>query len=146
MPSTVQVSATMGLASGVAAIGLAVFQLGLALGAPLGNAAWSGTIPGRLPVRLRVGSLAAALIWSFAVSQMSPIGAADPALIASLVGDTDDAAPALMIRNLRVIGPELGQLRRSLSAPRTATWPDPSAPAGCGRHRFEHDRHEDFFK
>jgi hypothetical protein len=70
MTSTIQVSATTGLAAGAAAIGfagIAVFQLGLALGAPLGRAAWSGTIPGRLPARLRVGSLVAGLIWSFAV-------------------------------------------------------------------------------
>jgi hypothetical protein len=70
MTSTIQVSTTMELAAGAAAIGfagIAVFQLGLALGAPLGRAAWSGTIPGRLPARLRVGSLVAGLIWSVAV-------------------------------------------------------------------------------
>jgi hypothetical protein len=70
MTATIQVSATMGLAAGAAAIGfagIAVFQVGLALGAPLGRAAWSGRIPGRLPARLRVGSLAAGLIWSLAV-------------------------------------------------------------------------------
>ena len=70
MTSTIQVSTTMELAAGAAAIGfagIAVFQLGLALGAPLGRAAWSGTIPGWLPARLRIGSLVAGLIWSFSV-------------------------------------------------------------------------------
>jgi hypothetical protein len=70
MTATVHVSTTMGFAAGAAAIGfagIAVFQFGLALGAPFGRAAWSGTIPGRLPARLRVGCLVAGLMWSFAV-------------------------------------------------------------------------------
>lgn len=45
---------------------IAVFQLALALGAPLGRAAWGGRISGRLPANLRVVSLAAVFIWSFA--------------------------------------------------------------------------------
>lgn len=36
--------------------GLVVFQLALALGAPAGAAAWGGSHPGVLPVRLRVAS------------------------------------------------------------------------------------------
>ena len=35
---------------------LAVFQIGLALGAPAGAAAWGGSYPGVLPTRLRVAS------------------------------------------------------------------------------------------
>jgi len=68
MTSTIQASATTWFAAGAAIgfAGIALFQLGLVLGAPLGRAAWGGTIPGRLPARLRVASLVTVLIWSFA--------------------------------------------------------------------------------
>jgi hypothetical protein len=52
----------------VAAIGLGViaaFQVGLALGAPWGRAAWSGAHV-RLPDRLRISSAVAAVIWTVA--------------------------------------------------------------------------------
>jgi len=39
-----------------------VFQLALALGAPLGYAAWGGQHPGVLPMRLRIASGVAALV------------------------------------------------------------------------------------
>lgn len=42
--------------------GLALFQLALAAGAPLGRFAWGGTHPGVLPGRLRLASLLAAAI------------------------------------------------------------------------------------
>lgn len=41
---------------------IVVFQLALALGAPLGYAAWGGQHPGVLPMRLRIASGAAALV------------------------------------------------------------------------------------
>jgi hypothetical protein len=41
---------------------IAVFQAALALGAPLGYAAWGGRHPGVLPTRLRVASAVAALV------------------------------------------------------------------------------------
>jgi hypothetical protein len=69
MTSAIQESATIRGAASAAAIGfagIALFQLVLALGAPLGRAAWGGTIPGQLPAGLRVASLVAVLIWSFA--------------------------------------------------------------------------------
>jgi hypothetical protein len=44
---------------------IATFQVALALGAPLGQAAWGGRKP-RLPTRLRIGSAVAAGIWIFA--------------------------------------------------------------------------------
>ena len=51
-----------------AAIGFVViagFQLALALGAPLGRAAWGGTYE-RLPVSLRIASAIAVVVWSLA--------------------------------------------------------------------------------
>lgn len=53
----------------VAAIGfliIATFQVALALGAPLGAAAFGGTNPGQLPQQLRIASTGAAAIWLFA--------------------------------------------------------------------------------
>jgi hypothetical protein len=42
--------------------GIAMFQVALALGAPLGQAAWGGQHEGVLPVRLRVASAVAAAV------------------------------------------------------------------------------------
>ncbi len=47
----------------VASGGLALFQLALAMGAPLGRFAWGGAHE-RLPAGLRVGSLVAVLIYA----------------------------------------------------------------------------------
>jgi hypothetical protein len=44
---------------------IAVFQFALAVGAPLGRAAWGGANE-RLPKRLRIGSAVAVAIWLFA--------------------------------------------------------------------------------
>jgi hypothetical protein len=44
---------------------IAVFQVALALGAPLGHAAWGGK-QARLPTRLRIGSAVAVVIWILA--------------------------------------------------------------------------------
>ncbi len=55
----------MEIAAAVAAVLLGivtVFQAALALGAPLGTAAWGGTYPGVLPVGFRVASAGAALL------------------------------------------------------------------------------------
>jgi hypothetical protein len=46
--------------------GIALFQLALALGAPLGRAAWGGTQAGTLPAGLRVASGVAMLVWTAA--------------------------------------------------------------------------------
>ncbi|WP_238012434.1 hypothetical protein KZZ52_21870 [Dactylosporangium sp. AC04546] len=45
---------------------IALFQLALAAGAPLGRAAWGGAHAGQLPPNLRVASLVALLIWAVA--------------------------------------------------------------------------------
>ena len=53
----------------LAAVGflaIALFQAALALGAPLGTAAWGGTHPGALPPKLRVASAFACSFWLFA--------------------------------------------------------------------------------
>jgi hypothetical protein len=60
---------TGGTAAIAAAVGfsvVAVFQIALAVGAPLGRAAWGGTHPGQLPAGLRVGSAIAVGVWAFA--------------------------------------------------------------------------------
>jgi hypothetical protein len=44
---------------------IAAFQAALALGAPLGQAAWGGQ-QARLPTRFRIGSAVAVAIWIFA--------------------------------------------------------------------------------
>jgi hypothetical protein len=46
--------------------GLAVFQLLLAAGAPLGEAAWGGTTEGELPRGLRVGSAISIIVYAVA--------------------------------------------------------------------------------
>jgi hypothetical protein len=52
------------VATGFAA--LAAFQVSLALGAPLGAAAWGGTAEGQLSADLRVASSCAAIFWLLA--------------------------------------------------------------------------------
>ena len=55
--------------AGIAAValigGVVLFQIGLMLGAPWGAAAWGGQSSGRLPTRLRVASLVAAILLVF---------------------------------------------------------------------------------
>ncbi len=53
------------IAAAVGYLAIAVFQLALALGAPLGRAAWGGTHV-RLPRRLRVASAVAVVFWVLA--------------------------------------------------------------------------------
>ena len=54
------------IAAGVGLGAIAVFQLAIALGAPLGEASWGGTHRGVLPPNLRAASAVAVLVWSFA--------------------------------------------------------------------------------
>jgi hypothetical protein len=46
-------------------LGIATFQVALALGAPLGRAAWGGTHV-RVPTRLRIASAIAVVVWILA--------------------------------------------------------------------------------
>lgn len=63
-PLLTEGAAAIAAAAGFAAV--AVFQIALAAGAPLGRAAWGGTHAGQLPVGLRVGSAIAVGVWAFA--------------------------------------------------------------------------------
>ena len=56
---------TPGVAAAVGFLAIAAFQAALALGVPLGRAAWGG-IHARLPVRLRIASAFAAGVWVLA--------------------------------------------------------------------------------
>lgn len=57
---------------------LAVFQLALAAGAPLGRYAWGGRCEGKLPVGLRVGSAASVLLYIFfALTMLDQAGMID---------------------------------------------------------------------
>jgi hypothetical protein len=56
---------TAAIAAAVGFLAIAAFQLALALGAPLGRAAWGGT-NAHLPTGLRVASAFAAGIWALA--------------------------------------------------------------------------------
>ena len=58
------VAKTAAIAATVGFAGLAVFQLLLAAGAPLGEAAWGGTTEGRLSTGLRVGSAISLVVYA----------------------------------------------------------------------------------
>jgi hypothetical protein len=53
------------IAAAVGFVGIALFQVALALGAPFGRAAWGGGQT-RLPPHLRIASAVAALVWAVA--------------------------------------------------------------------------------
>lgn len=57
-----------GVMAAVGFVGVALFQVTLAAGAPFGRAAWGGTHPGRLPSGLRVGSAVAVGVWLLAAA------------------------------------------------------------------------------
>lgn len=60
--------AFLGAVATVAAVGLvgvALFQLAIAAGAPLGRASWGGTHADTLPTRLRVISAVAVVFWGY---------------------------------------------------------------------------------
>jgi hypothetical protein len=64
--STTRSSArTPAVAAAIGFLAIAAFQLGLALGAPLGHAAWGGTYT-QLPPGLRIASALAVGVWVFA--------------------------------------------------------------------------------
>ena len=60
------VKETVRIVAMVAAVGflvIAAFQVALALGAPLGRAAWGGAYDGQLPMGLRIASAVAVGVW-----------------------------------------------------------------------------------
>jgi hypothetical protein len=58
-------SRAVAIAAAIGFLVIAAFQASLALGAPLGRAAWGGTHT-HLPTRLRVGSAVAVVVWLMA--------------------------------------------------------------------------------
>lgn len=74
-----------GIVFAVAAIGVILFQLALALGAPWGAYAMGGTFPGRYPPALRVAALVqAVVIGGLAVVVLSAAGIVLPGLASDL--------------------------------------------------------------
>jgi hypothetical protein len=61
---TLDKGATAAAAAGLA--GIALFQLAIAAGAPLGRASWGGTHVGALPTGFRIASAVAVVVWTFA--------------------------------------------------------------------------------
>ena len=59
-------AATIGYIVAAGLIVLAIFQAAIALGAPVGKAAWGGRNPGVLPRNLRIGSAVSVVIYLFA--------------------------------------------------------------------------------
>lgn len=55
-----------GMATAVGFLVIAAFQVALALGAPLGRAAWGGAYDGQLPMSLRIASGVAVGVWVLA--------------------------------------------------------------------------------
>ncbi|MEU4496011.1 hypothetical protein AB0F96_21820 [Streptomyces sp. NPDC023998] len=80
------------IAAAAGLIGLSLFQLALALGAPLGHAAWGGTHAGPLPTELRIASGAAILIWASAA--MIVLHRAGLGLVQTVVGSALFVVPA----------------------------------------------------
>ncbi len=56
---------TLEVAAAIGFLGIAVFELALALGAPVGRAAWGGSYR-QLPAGLRIASAIAVAVWIFA--------------------------------------------------------------------------------
>lgn len=66
----------------IAALGVVVFQLALALGAPWGAYAMGGAFPGRFPAAMRVAAVVQAVIIALlAVAVLSAAGLAWPELV-----------------------------------------------------------------
>lgn len=74
------------LAAAVGFLGIAGFQVALALGAPIGQAAWGGNHHGQLPTGLRVGS--AIVVGVYVLAALIVMGRAGAAVV--------DLPPALL--------------------------------------------------
>jgi hypothetical protein len=67
MTTSLQPARTAAVVAAIGFLAIAVFQVALALGAPLGRAAWKGTHV-RLPLGLRTASAFASLFWVLAAA------------------------------------------------------------------------------
>jgi len=89
---------------------IAVFQLGLALGAPWGVAAWGGQSPGVLPTRLRIGSAVAGLL-------VYPLVIAIVLAAAEIIGDdwlpVDGTVAMWILAALTAVGAVMNFISRS---------------------------------
>ena len=75
-----------GVAAAIGCLGVAVFQVALAVGAPLGRAAWGGAHE-RLPRNLRVASAVAAGVWVFGALIVLAAAGFEASPISSSVAD-----------------------------------------------------------
>jgi hypothetical protein len=100
----------VGLIAGALMVILIAFQLALALGAPLGAAAWGGQNPGVLPGRLRVASAFVALV-------VYPVILAAILAAAGLIGDDwlpiDPAIACWILAGFFALGALVNALSRS---------------------------------
>lgn len=63
-PDPAGIATAAAIVAAVLYLGIAAFQLALALGAPWGRAAYGGQHPGAVPPRLRVSSAVALVVWA----------------------------------------------------------------------------------
>ncbi len=69
---------TLAIVATIILAGLGVFQLALALGAPLGRYAWGGQHKAVLPAKLRIGSVISIVLYAlFAIVALDKAGAVD---------------------------------------------------------------------
>lgn len=61
-------SETLGIVAAALFVAVALFQVALAAGAPLGHLAWGGVHEGRLPLNFRINSGLAAIVLVFAAA------------------------------------------------------------------------------
>jgi hypothetical protein len=71
---------TLASIAAIGFLGIAAFQAALALGAPWGHAAWGGR-HAHLPMRLRIGSAVAVVVWILAALVVLERGRTDIALV-----------------------------------------------------------------
>lgn len=67
------------VAAAIGFLGIAAFQIALALGAPMGQAAWGGNHQGQLPAGLRVGS--AIVVGVYVLAALIVLGRAGGAVV-----------------------------------------------------------------
>jgi hypothetical protein len=66
LTNTILTAGPPALAAAASFLAIAMFQTALALGAPLGRAAWGGIHDGQLPTSFRIASACAVIVWALA--------------------------------------------------------------------------------
>lgn len=77
---------TVPVAAAVGMVGVALFQLAIAAGAPVGRASWGGVHPGTLPTRFRIASAVAIPVWVLAALVVLRRGGLGPLALPEAVG------------------------------------------------------------